>query len=627
MKLRSTILSFVVMLFAFFQVQGQNSWENRDEIPDEYKWNLNDIYDNWDDWQKGFEELSGLMDKIKEFKGRLSEGPETLLEVQQISEKMGMLSYKVYRYPQLHYDLDTREQEYLQKMQQVGILFAQFNTAVSWIEPEMLEIPWEKMEKWLNDTPGLKPYKFEIEDLYRQQAHVLDEEKETLLSYFSRFNGTPSSIYSSLSTTDIEFPEVELSDGEKIKATSGNYSLVLATNDSQADREKIFRAHYETYSKNLNTYAAIYNSVVQRNWAGAQARGYESCLQSALDGNNIPLDVYKNLVDIVKKNTEPLQKYHKLRKKIMGLEKYFGYDSSIPIADWKETYDYDDARKMIVESVAPLGEVYQEKLEKAASGGWIDVFETPGKRAGAYSGNVYGVHPYMLLNYNGTLRSVFTTAHELGHTMHTILANENQPYATSSYTIFVAEVASTFNERLLLDYMLEKSSDPRERVALLEQSIKAITGTFFFQALLADFEIQLHEMVEQGRPVTADILSSTMGQLYDAYYGDSQEKEELYHDVWTRIGHIYRTPFYVYQYATCFASSAKLYNDIKKLEGSEKEKAIESYLGLLKSGGNDYPMNQLKKAGVDLTDPATFQYVIDQFSAMVDQLEVEVNKL
>lgn len=618
---------FAVLLFSIStELYSQKVYESRDEIPAEYKWNLNDIYNNWDEWESGMQDLQKKMDAIVGYKGKLKESSANLLEVMKLNDELGILSYKVYRYPQLSRDTDTRDQAMNAKMQQVQILFASFGTATSWINPEMLQIPWDTMKEWLID-PAFKPYKFGIEDLYRQQAHVLDESKEKLLSYYTRFRQTPTDIYTSLSTTDVDFPKVTLADGSEVQATNGNYSRVLATNYNQEDRKKIFDAHYGTYKENENTYASIYNSVCQSDWAAAQARNYKSCLEANLDGNNIPIGVYENLVNTVKANTEPLQKYNELRKKVLGLKEYHNYDGSIPLTDYNKTYSYEEAKKYVIASVEPLGKDYKSKLETALKGGWIDVFENTGKRSGAYSAGVYGVHPYMLLNYNETLDYVFTLGHELGHTMHTLLSYENQPFATSGYTIFVAEVASTFNENLLLDYLLTQTQDPRERINLLQQAIRGITGTFYFQTLLADFELQVHKLVEQGKPVTAGVLNKIAEDLFAAYYGNTYDKDELINTVWARIPHIYRTPFYVYQYATCFASSAKLYNDVTTGTETEKATAKERYLNLLKSGGNDYPMEQLKKAGVDLTQPETVNAVITHFGKLVDQLELEINKI
>ena len=617
----------LILLILGTTLMAQTNYETRDEIPTKFKWDLNAIYSNWEEWEAGLKDMEAKMETIVTFKGKLKEDVQNLIAAKKLEDEIGILSYKVYLYPQLTLDTDTRNQDAASKLQQVQIVFAKFGTATSWVNPEILEIPWETMEKWLDDNTELNPYRFGIEDLYRQQKHVLDEEKETLLSYFSQFKGTPRDIYTSISTTDVDFPEVELNNGEKVKATNGNYSKILATNQNQEDRKAIFEAHYGTYTSFKNTYASIYDAVCKNDWASARARNYSSSVESYLESDNIPIEVYTNLVNTVKANTAPLKKYNELRKKALGLEKYYSYDGSISLIESDKSYKYDDATNLVLASVKPLGEEYQTKLNTALAGGWLDVYENPGKRSGAYSAGVYGVHPYMLLNYNETIDAVFTLGHELGHTMHTLLAQENQPFSTSGYTIFVAEVASTFNERLLLDYFLEKTEDPKERIALLQQAIRGITGTFYFQTLLADFELQVHQMVEEGKPITANVLDNVMEELYDIYYGDTIEKDEFLKSVWARIPHMYRSPFYVYQYATCFVSSAKIYNDMMKAPESKRGEIVENYLELLKSGGNNYPMEQLKLAGVDLTKPETMNAVIEEFGKLVDKLEVELNKL
>ena len=623
---RNGLIISLAMLVLTLNVKAQRSL-NRDSIDAKYKWNLTDIYPSWDEWEKGMTQIEGLMNKIAGLKGTLTQGPEQLLHALKLNDEMGKLSYLIYKYPQFHRVINAADQQAGANMQRVGILFSKFGTATAWINPEMLTIPWETMKQWLDETPGLAPFRFGIEDLYRQQAHVLNEDKEKLISYYSSFNGTPRTIYEDLSIADIDFPTVTLGDGTEVKATSGNYSRVLATDTSQADRKEIFEAHYNTYKKNENTYASIYNAICQRDWANAQARNYNSTLAANLDNNNIPVMVYENLVNTVKAHTEPLQKFVRLRAKVLGLKEYHQYDGSIPITDYNATYPYEDAKEMVLESVSPLGEDYQKRVETALQGGWIDVFENTGKQPGAFSSNVYGVHPYMKLNYNETMDYVFTLAHEIGHTIHTMLANDNQPFATASYTLFVAEVASTFNERLLLDYWLNKTENPKERIALLLQAINNITGTFYFQSLLADYELQVHKLAEEGEPITAETLSGIMGDLFKTYYGDSVMHDDLIDVVWARISHFYRVPYYVYQYATCFASSAQIYDDIQAKSGDDKQAAIDNYLNLLKSGGNDYPMEQLKKAGVDLSTPAPYLAIINQFDKLVDQLEVEINKL
>ena len=620
-------VTICIGLLILGEAAAQTRSTNRDEIESKYKWNLNDIYSGWDVWEQGLVDLEQKMDAIVELKGTLAKSPENLLKVQKLQDEMNILSFRVYRYPQFMRDADTRNQEVSARLQKVQILFAKFGTATSWIAPEMLQIPWDTMKNWLDKTPELSPYRFGIEDLYRQQKHVLDEGKEKLLSFYSRFRSAPSSIYSELSTSDIKYPTVELSDGEKVEMTRGNYSRILATNRNQEDRKKAFESHYGVFKDNQNTYAAIYNAVCQRDWAAAQARNYSSSLKAFLDEDNIPITVYENLVNTVKANTAPLQRYIKLRKRVLGLEEYHTYDGSINLVDFEKTYPYEDAKKWVLASISPLGKDYKKKMEKALKGGWLDVFENTGKRPGAYSAGVYGVHPYMLLNYNETLNDVFTLGHELGHTMHTLLADENQPFATHSYTIFVAEVASTFNERLLLEHFLKKTDDPKERIALLQQAIRGIAGTFYFQTLLADYELQIHRLAELGKPITAEILNNIIRELFKAYYGDAITPDELIDVIWARIPHLFRSPFYVYQYATCFASSAQLFNEVTKCPKDERKAVTERYLALLKSGGNNYPMEQLKKAGVDLTKPETIMAVINQFDSLVTLLEKEIIKL
>lgn len=599
----------------------------RSEIPEQYKWDLTDIYTGWDAWSADYDRLETLMDEFPTLKGTLKQGPNQLLKAYKIMDELGMLADKVYSYASLSRDTDTRDNDISAKVQQVQILFSKFGTATAWFKPEMLDISWETMDQWLTEHDKLGPYRYGIEDLYRQQAHVLDEDGERLLSYFSRFNSAPRSIHSELSTSDIEFPDITLSDGEEVKVTPGQYRLILSTNRNQEDRRAAFLARNGVYNETINTYAATYNGICQRDWALAQARNYNSCLEAALDGNNVPVDVYINLIRQVREGTEPLQRYHRLRKEALGLDEYHLYDSSIPVVEFDKTYEFDTVADIVIESMDVLGDEYTADLEQAFEGGWVDVYENEGKRSGAYSAGVYGVHPYMLLNYSDTMDDVFTLAHEMGHTMHTMLAYENQPYATADYTIFVAEVASTFNEAFLLDHLLEQSTDPKERIALLSHAIDNIAGTFYTQVMFADFEYQAHKLAEEGQPITADVLNGLYAQLLTDYYGDDVVHDDLYDITWARIPHFYFAPFYVYQYATCFASSAKIAQDIRDTNFLTKNKTVNRYLDLLKSGGNDYPMEQLKAAGVDLSQPATIQAVIDQMDRLVSQLEDEMNKM
>lgn len=597
----------------------------RKDIPKEYKWNLSDIYENYEEWNEDLAKMEKIQEELVGYKGKFDK-EDKLLEFLKKQEESEKIAYKLYRYPQLARDLDSSDKEATENMQKIQFLFAKMGTELSWVNPELIENR-ENIEKWIQKKE-FSDYRFGLENLFRLQSHVLDEDKSKLISYYSSYFSAPRSIYSEITVTDVDWPLIKLNNGEKIQATAANYSKVVSTNRNQEDRKLIFENYYGVFEKRKNTIAAIYNSILQKNIASSKAYNYKSFLSSALEDNNIPEDIYLNLINTAKENTAPLKRYIKLRKEILGLSEYHNYDGSINLVKFDKEYEYDDAKKIVLNSIEPLGKDYAKKMENAISQGWLDVFETQGKRSGAYSAGVYGVHPYMLLNYNKTLDSVFTLAHELGHTLHTLYSQENQPFSTSDYTIFVAEVASTFNERLLLDYMLEKTQDPTEKIALLEQEIRNVTGTFYFQALLADYEYQAHKLAETGQPITADVLSKITEDLFYTYYGDEIEKDELLSIFWSRVPHFFNSPFYVYQYATCFASSAILYDKVIKDEDEiARKKALKRYIELLSSGGNDFPMNQLKKAGVDLSKKSTIEAVSKQLDGLLDKLENEIKKI
>ena len=599
----------------------------RSEIPANYRWDFSPIYPNWDAWEAGMKEMEAKMDAFVQLKGSLARGPAAILKAYQAFDEIGILQYRVYRYPQLQRDVDTRDQDIAGKFQRVGAVFAKFGTSTSWFIPELLEIPKAKMDTWIAETPALSPYRFGIQEHYRQQAHVLDAKGERLLSYATRLSQSPTATFQELSTSDIKFPKVTLSDGKEITLGHGTYQTVLQTNYNQADRAKAFDAYIGAFSSTANTYAAIYNAVLQRDWFVAQARNFPNTLEAALDANAVPPAVLETLVSTVRDGTAPLQRYVKLRKKLLGLETYHLYDGSIPLFKTDATYSYDDAKDLVLSSVASLGAHYTAQYRNFLSSGRIDVYENEGKRSGAYNAGVYGVGPYVLLNHNDTLDALFTLAHEGGHAMHSVLSFERQPFVTSSPTIFVAEVASTTNERFLLNKLLATRTDPRERFLLLQHAVDSIVGTFYTQVLFADYEMQAHKLVEQGQPVTAAVLNGIYLKLLKDYYGDTVTVDDAYKFTWTRIPHFYNSPYYVYQYATCFASSAKLFRDMNTGSPQERAAATERYLTLLSSGSNDEPMKQLQKAGVDLTRRDTVQAVLDQMDELVTQMEAEAAKI
>jgi oligoendopeptidase F len=611
----------------FHPLAAPTMTHNRSEIPDKYKWDVAPIFANWAAWEDGMKALEAKMREYAALKGSLAQRPQAVLYAYQLYDEIGKLQDRVYGYCSLQRDIDTRNQDVSSRFQRVQSLFARFGTATAWFTPELLTILQPTMERWITETPGLGIYRFTILDNYRVQKHVLDERGERLLSYSTRANDTPDAAFQELSTSDIHFPRITLTDGNEVTLTPGAYQAILAANYNQADRAKSFEAHLKTYVATANTYAALYNGILQKDWFLAQARNYPSTLAAALDGNNIPSAVVDTLVTTARQGTAPLQRYLHLRKRLLGLPAYHLYDNFIPIYKVQKKYPYEEAKQALIASVAPLGPDYQAGMRRLLAGGCVDVFENDGKRSGAYSAGVYGVGPYMLLNYNETMDAIFTFAHEAGHSMHTVLSYETQPFVTSNYTIFVAEVASTMNERLLLKKQLENTADPRERFVLVQHAVDEIVGTFYTQVLLANFELEAHRLAEQGQPITPDVLKGIYGRLLRDYYGDAISADELYRYTWTWIPHFYNSPYYVYQYATCFASSSQLYKAMNTGTAAERVAATQRYLDLLKSGGNDYPMEQLKKAGVDLTLRATVQAVVDQMNELVSLLETEAAKI
>jgi oligoendopeptidase F len=596
----------------------------RREIDERYRWNVDDIFSGWDEWEAALKELDAKIGDLAAFKGTLADGEGvSLLRFQKLHDEVSILSYRLWYYPMLIFDTDQRNNEVDARRQQVQELFSRLNTEISWFAPEALAIGLDTVRKWMDKNDELALYRFAIEELYRQAKHVLDEQGEHLLSLSSMFGTTPSTSFQMLSTADARFREVELSGGETVKVTPGAYRSFLATLREQSDREKVFRGHYEPYDEHKNTYAAIYAGVLHRGLFHARARQYDSVLEMKLHDNNIPVSVVETLVQTAKDGTEPLRRYHALRKQALELDKYHLYDSFAPLTDLDPRYGYDEVKELIADSVAPLGSDYRARLVRATSERWIDVFENEGKRSGAYSAGVYGVHPYMLLNWNDTLDDVFTLAHELGHTMHTMLSDEHQPFVYSQYTIFVAEVASTLNEALLLNTLLARTDDPAERVMLLQHAIDGIAGTFYTQSLFADYELHAHRAVEAGQPITADYLSSVYWDLLQNYYGDSIDHDELYKVTWARIPHFFQSPYYVYQYATSHAASAQIFQQIAD-GGSSSKETVEKYLSLLKSGGSDHPMTLLKRAGVDISDPETLRAVPKRLESLLDLLEEDL---
>jgi oligoendopeptidase F len=596
----------------------------RETLDPKHTWDLAAIFDHWEAWEDGYQTLDRGIEAFKQFEGTLAQGHERLLAALQQQDTLGQLAYRVWYYASLSYDQDQRDNAVNARRQRVQLLLARWSQATSWFNPELLRIPLATIQAWLAAEPALAVYRFSIEDLFRQQAHVLDEAGERLLSLSSRLASVPNDAYAALSTADARFPTITLSSGEAVQVSYGQYRKLLATCRDQNDRRKAYEALYDTYAGTLNTYATLYNGVLQREWFEARARGHATTLEAALFGNNIPTSVVENLIRETKAGVEAFRRYHRLRRRVLGVEQYFAFDGFVPLVEHDVTYRYEDVLDWITDSVAPLGADYQQKVRGAFEGRWIDVYEYQGKRSGAYSAPVYGSHPYMLLNYNDTLDAVFTLAHEMGHSIHTMLSHETQPFVYAGYTIFVAEVPSTLSEALLLDLMLERATSREERIVLLQHAIDGIVGTFYNQVLFADFELEAHRLVERDEPITSDALNVIYARLLDEYWGDALSPDARAQMTWARIPHFYQSPYYVYQYATCFASTAKLMLEMQSGDAAVRRAAVDRYLALLRAGGSNYPMTLLKDAGVDLSQPDTVRAVSTQLDDLVTRLESEL---
>ena len=612
------IAIFVLNIFSFAQ-EDKNYYK--------YNWKLTDIYADWDAWQKDLEFMELQVAKYPEFKGTLGSSVDRLLEFRKFSEELSQIYSKLFIYASLGQDIDGKNSIYVTKLQQLQTVYVNLKRNSTWEETELAAIPKETIEQWMKESKELAVYEHHFDSFYRRLEYILDEETQRISTYFSKALDASSKIYGSLSIADMEFHKVTLSNGEELIASPANASKIYKTNKIQEDRRAVSEAMVDAYAKNKNTYSEILIGVYQNRWATTQLKGYESCLDEVLELNNIPKDVYMNLIDVASNNTAPLLKYRELRKKALGLEKYYGSDGYLELVDFEKSYDYDEAVLLVKECLEPMGEEYNELLANALQSGWVDVNEKDGKKGGAYSWSIYGVHPYILMNWNSTRKHVFTLAHEFGHSIHSMLSSKYQPYIYSNYASVVAETASTFNEKMLLDYMIKNANSNNEKITLLVQAIENISGTFYRQAQFAEFEYNLYSMIEKNEPLNADIMANLYGEIDEKYNGTIMEKSENSDYSWPRIHHFFNYTYYVYNYAVSFSASSSLFNQIKQAESKKEAKlAHEKYLTLLKSGANDYPVDLLKKAGVDLNTKEPYLAVIKRMEELVNQLEIALKE-
>ncbi len=586
----------------------------RDDIKDEYKWDLSKIYSSKEDWQKDFDVVKEEILKIKDYKDNFLKDGKKFYEFLKYDENVSRRLEKIYYYAHLNYDADTLNEKYKVMMNKVSDLYVIYNELSSFVTPELLKLDKKKLESFYDDEEKLKEYKFNIENIYRYKEHTLDEDKERMLSNLSNCLSSPEEIYEVLTDSDFEYDYIIDENGNKVKFNESNYSLFIKSKDRNI-RKKAFEMLHDKYKKYIRTIATIYKSEVETNVVTAKIKNYDSAISASLYSDNVPVKIYDNLIKVVNDNLNVLYNYYDLKKKILSLDEFHMYDTYVEIINKVDKkYTFDEAKEMVISALSVLGDEYISNLKKAFDEKWIDIYHNKGKRSGAYSSGNYDINPYVLLNYEGTLDDVSTLAHELGHSMHTYLSCHNNPYQYSSYEIFVAEVASTVNELLLANYMLKNSKDKNEKLAIINHILDLYKATLFRQTMFAEFEQKTHSLREQGEVLTSDLLSNIYYDLIKKYFGKNVVCDDLIKYEWARIPHFYYG-FYVYKYATGISAASYIVDGIL----NNKEGQLESYINFLKTGGSMYPLDELKVANIDLTNEEVIQSAIKTFEKYIKE--------
>ena len=590
----------------------------RNEIAEEMKWDLSTIYTSIEKWEADFSRINGLVTAVLAFKGKLGDSPQTLADCYKTQDAMERVVEKIYTYAHLESDQDTAKSETRSRVDRITSKFAEISGKLAWFDPELLALPEETFSSYL-EAEELSFYNRTLQEQARSRAHTLSEKEERILGMSSEVMGAASKAFSILNNADIKFPKIKDDDGNDVELTHGSYVKFLESGDREI-RKGAFNAMYDTYNSYRNTFACTMGSNVKKDVLKAELRNFPSALESSLHPDNVPADVYNNLISTVHSNLPALHRYYDLRRKVLKLDKLDMCDVYNPlIAESKIEVSWEEACQWVREACKPLGEEYCTILERAFEERWIDVLENKGKRSGAYSSGCHDTSPYVLMNYSGTLNDVFTLAHELGHSMHSYYSRNAQPYHYSSYKIFVAEVASTTNELLLHDYLMKKTEDKNFRLYLLNHLVDGFKGTVYRQTMFAEFEKEIHERVERGEPLTPDNLCEYYYELNKKYHGDAVEPDQKIEMEWARIPHFYYN-FYVYKYATGFSAAVALSKNI--LSGDQKK--LDDYLGFLKAGGSKDVLDIMKDAGVDLSTPEPINSALTEFSGVVDELEREL---
>ena len=588
----------------------------RSDIPKEYTWDLESIFPTNEDWENGFKSLQQRLPELETLKGTLAQSGQALLAVLQKRDELFEKLETLFVYASMRKDEDTTNSLYQGMYDRAMQLVVHASTVASYIEPEILAIPQDTLNRFVRETPELGLYGQQLHDLNRKRPHVRSAEVEAVLAAAGEIADAPDAIFSMIDNADLKLPLIKNEEGEDVQLTKGNYLVYIRSNDRRV-RKEAFEGLHSTFLKQRNTVAVTLSAQIKGSTFFTRQRSYGSSRERALARYNIPVSVYDNLVETVGEHIYLLNRYMRLRKRLLQLDELHMYDLYVPIV--KETADevsYEQASDTVVDALAPMGENYTDILKRAFKERWIDVYETPGKRGGAYSGGGYATRPFVLLNFQNKRDSMYTLAHELGHSMHSYFSRTYQPFQYGDYTIFVAEVASTLNEGLLTEYLLKTTKDPTVRLAILNHSLEDLRGTLFRQTMFAEFEQQIYSRAEQGEPLTADTLSAMYRALNEKYYGGEAVIDELIDIEWARIPHFYYN-FYVYQYATGISAASALVQQILR----EGKPAVDRYLKFLSSGSSDYSIELLKKAGVDMTSPEPVRQALQLFDTHLTQME------
>ena len=588
--------------------------KKRSEIDNNCKWKLEDIYASNDAWEKDYTMVEELTEKIVEYKGKLSESVESLYNCLKLSEEIAIIMQKLFVYARMRRDEDNADSFYQKLASRAMNLYTKVSAADSFIYPEITSIEDEKLKAFMQDQRLLQ-YKHYMDDLLRRKKHILSDREEEILAQTADLSSASREIFTMFNNADISFGTIKDETNDDVELTHGNYVNFMKSYNRDI-RKSAFSAMYVSYEKMSNTLATTYTSSLKKDWFYAKMRKYSSCVEYSLDDDNVNVSVYDNLIDTVNSNLGAFHKYMELRGKALKLDELHLYDIYVPIVQVPhKEISFNEAKEILLEALKPLGEEYINDLKQAFDCGWIDIYENKGKTSGAYSWGEYTVHPYVLLNYTNTIDDLFTLAHELGHAMHSYYTNKTQPFTYSNYKLFVAEVASTVNEMLLMDYLLKTTTDEEYKAYLLNHYLEEFRGTVFRQTMFAEYEKIVHEKIEKNEPLNKESLSEIYYDLNKKYFGSDVIIDDAIKMEWSRIPHFYRA-FYVYKYSIGLCSAVSIVAGIMK----DNAAAVPKYLNFLSGGDSDYPINLLKGAGVDLTTPKPIQDGIDKFSEVVDML-------